>query len=126
MTSKELRKAAELSATECFQYFEEYHEEDHDDPDSKQHYERIDMMAAHIIYTVREDDGEEIDEVWFNKYSEYHDNTIELGDSCQFYWDGTLLTLWYQGRELSFHGTKTRGDLRQLCRLLGVKLKEQS
>ena len=122
MNAKELRKAAELSATECFQYFEEYHEEDHDDPDSKQHYERIDMMAAHILATVREDDVELIDVNWIESLARTDDGdlsmiTLRLCEDRKFH----LVCNGYVQKNPS-----TRGDFHQMCRLLGVQFKERS
>ena len=37
-------------------------------------------LAYHILATVRDDDGEDITEDWFNAYSEYRDGTIEVND----------------------------------------------
>lgn len=83
-------------------------------------------LAAHILTTVREDDGEPVFSSWINQWSEFGDDTIEVDDDSSLHWDDEVLSLWKNGEQIVFGGVKARGDFRQICRLLGVELKEQS
>ncbi len=69
MNSKELIAAAEWLSDEAARYFETYMNEDHDDPDSRGMFERIDLVTDHILATVRSDDDEQISMPWLGSPS---------------------------------------------------------
>ncbi len=132
MNAKELRQAAELLSNEAARYFEEYLAEEHDDADSFAHFERVDLVTDHLLATVREDDDEPLTERFVDQF---RGSSGEDGD--YFYWDANvpmndprpgLLGLLSSRKNQSheFAHIKTRGEFRALCRLLGVKLKENT
>lgn len=79
-------------------------------------------LARHILSTVREDDGEEIDEDWFIAQCGVDQAYIRGDFFLQFVTRGAV-SLGYQGNETPTN-IHTRGDFRALCSLLGVQLKE--
>lgn len=118
MNAKELIAAAKSLSHEAARYFEEYMIEDHDDPDTRGLFERIDLVTDHILATVRADDDEPLTDADFVNES--------LGNGYQFgRIPGNVPCIQAEGCGPVFlPHVKTRGEFRQLCRLLGVELKE--
>lgn len=119
MKAKELRQAAESLSNDAARYLEEYLAEEHDDAVSFAHFERVDLVTDHILATVREDDDELVDELWFIKQTRVDGPLLNM----------IVLVCRSEGFHLKVNGNEsdrpaTRGDFRALCRLLGVKLKE--
>ena len=106
MNAKELREAAESALR-------------YDDCDDS----AIDSTASHILATVRPDDDEPVNAAWSQDV--LGAVSVEVGRNL-------FLNKWAQveyGSDNESDGVfnttvKTRGEFRQLCRLLGVELKE--
>lgn len=85
------------------------------------------LLVRHVLATVREDDGEAVDEAWLRSVGWKPDGVhIVLRDwgrnrncTCQIY-DGKT---WYiNGDEIN--APSTRGDVRALCQALNIPLQE--
>ena len=140
MIAKELIAAAESLSHEAARYFEEYMIEDHDDPDSHGLFERIDLVTDHILATVRPDDDEPLTEDWFGAFAAkagQYRFEFSIGRGRSFQIDELHDKTWAAELLIDSHNRygikddaecgfeiQTRGDFRQLCRLLGVALKE--
>lgn len=125
MRSKELIEAAERRWKQALHELIEYNEEDHDDPDMKSHWEDMLEMSNHILATVRADDDEPVNDKWFSSvFEQCVSQRYEFGTNCIMEIDeeNESWYVWSYGDRLG--EVKTRGQFRQLCRGLGIELKE--
>lgn len=74
-------------------------------------------IAQHIIATVRADDDEPLTNVFFGTWTDCGGPDLEIGAN-------DTVRIWVHGKCCPLLAVKTRGEFRQLCRLLGVELTE--
>lgn len=135
MTSKELHEAAAAMQEWAEQMADKYIDDDDDDPDGQLLHRQLGRVASTVLAEHAADDDEDVDEKWFLQLTGGV-ALLYLNDSEEWYFacDAAEITMRFEryskrtpsGNCFAECGAviKKRGQFRQLCRALGVKLKE--